>query len=218
MKKLSNRLKNSERRFKEMTINNKGDVIDRILSSSVIKTTKRLSYEKCNDVLTNGISNNPDYQVCYDSLLLMVELKNILKEKRYRRGSIDFDIDEVKIILDDYQEELMSVAKDIKLSDKSINEYKFNPKKLSNALYGTPRYWHVILRINGLASVHDFSLSKKTVKLLEPNDMKNIIGQIYSTEKKSIIAYNNAHDNMIIETPVNKYVYVKDASKKFDTL
>ena len=85
----------------EMTINNKGDVIDRILSSSVIKTTKRLSYEKCNDVLTNGISNNPDYQVCYDSLLLMVELKNILKEKRYRRGSIDFDIDEVKIILDE---------------------------------------------------------------------------------------------------------------------
>ena len=132
-----------------------------------------------------------------------------------KRNNIEY---EVKIILDDYQEELMSVAKDIKLSDKSINEYKFNPKKLSNALYGTPRYWHVILRINGLASVHDFSLSKKTVKLLEPNDMKNIIGQIYSTEKKSIIAYNNAHDNMIIETPVNKYVYVKDASKKFDTL
>ena len=30
----------------------------------------------------------------------MVELKDILKEKRHRRGSIDFDIEEVDITLD----------------------------------------------------------------------------------------------------------------------
>ena len=133
-----------------------------------------------------------------------------------KRNNIEYG---VKIILDDYQDELISVAKDVKLSDKSIREYNFNPKKLSNALYGSPRYWHIILRINGLASVHDFYLNnRKTIKLLEPEDMQNIIGRIYSSEKKSLNTYNSAHDNMIIEVPINKYVYVKDASKKFDTL
>lgn len=84
----------------EMTINDKGEVIDRLLSSALIKTTKRLSYEKCNDVLINGLVNNPDYEVAVEPLKLMVELKDILSDKRHKRGAIDFDIGEVDFVLD----------------------------------------------------------------------------------------------------------------------
>lgn len=84
-----------------MEVDNKGNVLDRKVKEGVIKTSKRLSYSKCNDVLLNGLDNYPDYDICYKSLLLMKELSLILSNKRDKRGAINFDVDEPKIICDD---------------------------------------------------------------------------------------------------------------------
>lgn len=84
-----------------MEVDNKGNVLDRKVKEGVIKTSKRLSYSKCNDVLLNGLDNYPDYDICYESLLLMKELSLILSNKRDKRGAINFDVDEPKIICDD---------------------------------------------------------------------------------------------------------------------
>ncbi len=84
----------------EMEINKYGEVIDYKLTEACIATTKRLCYEYSNDVIENGTINHPDYEVCYNDLLLMKELYEILHNKRVKRGAIDFDTIELDYILD----------------------------------------------------------------------------------------------------------------------
>ena len=83
-----------------MEIDQNGDVVDARVEEGIIKTTKRLSYEVCNEVLENGTINHPDYEVCKDSLEKMLKLAKILNERRVGRGAIDFDTVEPDIILD----------------------------------------------------------------------------------------------------------------------
>ena len=85
-----------------MEINNKGEVISSDIQKAVINVDRRMSYTVVNDLLTNEDS---EYRQEYDSLMpmfrLMKELRDILFEKRRKRGAIEFDFKEADIILDD---------------------------------------------------------------------------------------------------------------------
>ena len=101
-----------------MEIDNSGNVVTSSLEEGIIKTTKRLSYQKCNVVLDKGLVDEIDYdQSIIDNLKLMVELRDILSQKRTRRGSIDFDTVEPKIILNE-----TGVAIDIIPIERGISE------------------------------------------------------------------------------------------------
>jgi ribonuclease R len=63
---------------------------------SFIKSAKRFSYEEAKQVL-DGEIKSPHL----DALKLMVELCNLLKQKRHERGSIDFALPELVIIVDE---------------------------------------------------------------------------------------------------------------------
>lgn len=84
-----------------MKINTKGDIVDHEIVESVICSRKKMTYS---DV--NAIIEDKDPAVCdeYEELvpmfLQMKELADILRSKRSKRGSIDFDLPESKIILD----------------------------------------------------------------------------------------------------------------------
>ena len=84
-----------------MTIDKKGNVIDHTLSESVIRVKKRMSYTVVNRILTEGDAEfekkNPTIVPMF---FKMKELADILREKRHKRGSIDFDFPETKILLD----------------------------------------------------------------------------------------------------------------------
>lgn len=105
-----------------MEIDSFGNVIKYEIKEGIIKTSKRLSYSKCNDVLENGLVNNPDYEVCYNSLVLMLELSKILKNKRNKRGSIDFNIDEAKVIVDEKGKAIDIVLRERGISESIIEE------------------------------------------------------------------------------------------------
>ncbi len=85
-----------------MEINNKGEVISSDIQKAVINVDRRMSYTVVNDLLTNEDS---EYRQEYDSLMpmfrLMKELRDILFEKRRKRGAIEFDFKEADIVLDD---------------------------------------------------------------------------------------------------------------------
>ncbi|MBO4667241.1 MAG: ribonuclease R [Bacilli bacterium] len=106
-----------------MEIDNKGDAVDVRVEEGIIKTTKRLSYEVCNEVLENGTSEHPDYEICLDSLKKMIELAKILNEKREKRGSIDFDTIEPEIILDKEGKAIDIVVKPRGESERIIEEF-----------------------------------------------------------------------------------------------
>ncbi|MDE7001788.1 MAG: ribonuclease R [Lachnospiraceae bacterium] len=84
-----------------MTIDQKGEVVSHEIVESVIRVDRRMSYTSVKKIL-----DDKDEEACreYEELVpmfeLMRELAGILREKRKKRGSIDFDFPESKIILD----------------------------------------------------------------------------------------------------------------------
>ena len=85
-----------------MTIDEKGNVTDYQIAESVIRVDRRMSYTSVKKILEDR-----DEQECreYESLVpmfeQMAELASILRQKRHKRGSIDFDFPETKILLDE---------------------------------------------------------------------------------------------------------------------
>ena len=129
-----------------------------------------------------------------------------------KRNNLDFV---VKSLLDDYSYEINQMAKDIELTDKAVIKYRYNPKLLSYDLYNTTRLYYVILRINNICNVHEFSLENHTIKLLEVADMTSLMSGIYRAENLSLQTFANAHANDVIETPISKCVYKRDPIARF---
>ena len=85
-----------------MTIDTKGNVIDHTIAESVIKVDRRMSYTSVKKNLEDHDENEiREYEELVPMFELMQELAAILRKKRMKRGSIDFDFPETKIVLDD---------------------------------------------------------------------------------------------------------------------
>lgn len=85
-----------------MTIDSKGNVLEHEIVESVIRTNERMTYTDVTKILEE---NDPELMEKYDYLVddfrAMEELCKILNARRMRRGAVDFDFEESKIILDE---------------------------------------------------------------------------------------------------------------------
>ncbi len=83
-----------------MEIDRRGDVVSHRIVKSVINSDRRMTYNIVNEILEN---DNAEYKAKYAELLdmfnTMLELRNILLAKRKKRGSVNFDLPESKIVL-----------------------------------------------------------------------------------------------------------------------
>jgi len=84
-----------------MDIDRAGDVVRYEIFPSVIRTAGRLTYTGVRRTLLegNGAAGEP-YREFAPTLRLMQELALILCTRRFRRGAIDFNLPEAKVILD----------------------------------------------------------------------------------------------------------------------
>ena len=84
-----------------MTVNPKGEIIDHTITESVICVNRRMTYTNVKKILAD---HDPEVMAEYEPLVpmfeKMAELAAILRKKRMKRGSIDFDFPETKVILD----------------------------------------------------------------------------------------------------------------------
>ncbi len=88
-----------------MTVDRQGEITDYEICESVIRVDKRMSYHQVKAMLEDGTLVERDgeyrqYAGLYPMFLLMRDLSALLRQKRRKRGSIDFDFPECKIILD----------------------------------------------------------------------------------------------------------------------
>ena len=85
----------------EMDISADGSVTDYDLYESVISSNERMTYTAVRQIL---VDRDPALRRQYTDLVprfeLMAELMEVLRAKRTRRGSIDFDLPEPQIVLD----------------------------------------------------------------------------------------------------------------------
>ena len=84
-----------------MTVDAKGNVIDHVIAETVIKVDRRMSYTSVKKILEDHDEVEiREYEELVPMFERMRDLAAILRKKRMKRGSIDFDFPETKIILD----------------------------------------------------------------------------------------------------------------------
>lgn len=85
-----------------MDIDAKGEIVRHRIEESVINVDRRMSYTSIHKIIEeeDGVERQ-EYQELLPMFELMYELAAILRERRFKRGSIDFDFAESKITLDE---------------------------------------------------------------------------------------------------------------------
>ena len=91
----------------EMDFDKKGKVVRNDFYKSVIKSKYRMTYENVNTILEKN-EESEEYRNLYDKyrkidemLKNMLELSKIIRNNKKRRGSIDFELPEIKVVLDE---------------------------------------------------------------------------------------------------------------------
>ncbi|WP_129596224.1 ribonuclease R [Anaerophilus nitritogenes] len=86
----------------DMEIDQKGNVVRHEIYESVIKTSERMTYTDVSDLLEKEDEKLKErYDYLLEDFKTMEQLAKKLRKRRDVRGSIDFDFDESKIILDE---------------------------------------------------------------------------------------------------------------------
>ena len=180
-----------------MEIDNKGDVVSYDIFESVIRSRKQMTYKNVNKYLEEGIVPE-GYEPFTNSLSLMEELAKILRANKERRGYIDFDIDEAKIIVNDKGE-----AIDVKLRERGTGEKLIEDFMIAaNETVASCIYFMelpFVYRVHGepseekidnflkFISVLGYHVNGKT-KDLHPKTMQNILEQLKDKKEYHILA------------------------------
>lgn len=85
----------------EMEIDQNGKVVDSDTYKSVIKSVRRMTYTNVNKMIAGEEEALKEYADIKDMVMEMLELSKIIRQVKYNRGSIDFDLPEIKLVLDE---------------------------------------------------------------------------------------------------------------------
>ncbi|HHK0740376.1 exoribonuclease R [Streptococcus pyogenes] len=84
-----------------MEINSQGHVVNYQICQSVIKTTYRMTYSTVNDMIAGDEEALQEFASIADDVTLMVALHRVLEAMRSKRGALNFDTQEAKVIVND---------------------------------------------------------------------------------------------------------------------
>ena len=82
-----------------MEINQKGQVIKHTITQTIIKTTFRMTYSDVNDMIAGDEEKRAAFKAILPSVEAMAELHTILETMRFKRGALNFDTKEAKILV-----------------------------------------------------------------------------------------------------------------------
>lgn len=142
-----------------MTIDQKGEVINHELVESVIKVDRRMSYTSVKKILEgNDEAERKEYEALVPMFERMRELADILRKRRKKRGSIDFDFPETKIILDSEGHPVDIKPYDRNVATKIIEDFML----IANETVAQHFYW---LELPFVYRTHDTPDPEKIAKL-----------------------------------------------------
>ncbi len=182
----------------DIEIDKNGNVIYSNIFKTVIKVTKRMTYEKVYCVLTNSNENVlKEYKDYVDDIFLMKELADILNKKRIRNGSINFDIPETKVVLDENGSVL-----DIKPYEKTeanniIEEFMLAANmEIAKTFFflDAPFIYRIhekpdeekLRELNAILS--NYKKRIKGIKNVKPKSLADILREIEDDENKEIVS------------------------------
>lgn len=173
-----------------MKFNHTGDLVDYTIHRSVIKSRKRFTYREAKQVL-DGKKKSP-YE---PTLQLMVELCALLKRKRYERGSIEFSLPDLVVMVDEKGEPYQTdyVAYDI--THQLVEEFmlKANETIASHLTSDGRRLTYRVHEVPAEENLKEFSLLAaafgfKVPDNPEPHDLQKLFEEAAETPYSNYLA------------------------------
>lgn len=124
-----------------MTINDKGNVVDYKIAETVICVDRRMTYTSVKKILEEQDEEEcKKYEEFVPMFQMMEKVAGILREKRKKRGSIDFDFPETKMVLDEQGKPIELKPYDRSVATKIIEDFML----LANETVAEHYFWQEI--------------------------------------------------------------------------
>lgn len=183
-----------------MTIDKKGNVIDHEIVESVICTNARMTYTKVNAIVEEHDEEvMAEYEDLCDMFFQMKELADILRNKRKLRGSIDFDIPETKITLDENGVPLRIAPYERNSATKIIEDFML----IANETVAQHFYFldmpfvyrthekpegEKIQKLASFISGFGYGLKLKGGEEVHPKELQKLLSKIVDTPEEALIS------------------------------
>ena len=168
----------------EIDFDSKGKVIKNDFYKSIIKSKYRMTYTNVNKILEEDENLIKEYKSIVSMLKNMLELSHIIRGVKKRRGSIDFELPEIKVILDEDK-----LVKDIELRSRGEAERLIEDFMVSaNEVVAEKLHWEEIPSIYRVHEDPDkakiqalnetlvkFGYSLKNIEEMHPGKFQTII-------------------------------------------
>ena len=107
-----------------MEIDGSGQVVNHTIEKSVINSCARLVYDDVSDILEydNPVQSEKHNEILTE-IKMMGELAEILRNKRKHQGSLDFDLDEAVIEVDEYENPIRIEVEERRTANRLIEEF-----------------------------------------------------------------------------------------------
>ena len=181
-----------------MDIDEKGNVISHKICESVINVDRRMTYTNVKKILENEdeeILN--EYKDFADMFRLMEKLALILRQRRFKRGSIDFDFPETKITLNDKGEPVEIKPYDRNTATRIIEDFML----IANETVAEDYFWQEIPflyrshenpdpeKIRRLGTfINNFGYSIKIGDEIHPKELQKLLVKIEGSDEENLIA------------------------------
>ncbi len=199
-----------------MDIDKKGKVYAHEIFESVINSKARLIYDDVSDLLEGKTSTEGKLKEVAGELFVMKELMDILRARRERRGSIDFDFPESYIELDENGKPIDVRKLERRVANRLIEEFML----VCNETVAERFFWAQIpflYRIHEdpnpekvadfLRFIHNFGYSIRG-KELHPKDFQRLTDEIKGRREEPVIS------TLLLRT-MQKAVYSSEPGKHF---
>ena len=182
-----------------MEIDGKGNVIGHRIAETLIQVDRRMTYTAVNAIVTD---RDPDVMEEYGDFVpmfdLMKELADILRERRKKRGSIDFDFPESKIILDEKGRPVDIKPYERNAATKIIEDFML----MANETIAEDYFWQ---ELPFLYRTHDYPDPEKMKRLgtfinnfgytirtqngeVHPKELQKLLDKIEGTPEEALIS------------------------------
>ncbi len=183
-----------------MEVNKRGDVVRYEMHDGVINSNARMTYTDVNKILTD---RDEDTITRYIELVpmfeLMAELFHVLNARRRRRGSIDFDLPESEVVLDEKGQVEEILAAERNIAHRLIEEFML----LANETVAqhleetnTPTLYRVheppdplkVEEFNAFISTLGYSLPVGPGAVIKPKHFQKLVERIQGKPEERAIA------------------------------
>ena len=157
----------------DMEITKEGKVVLADTYKSVIRTAFRMTYDNVNKIFEGDEEVTQKYESIKEMCFNMLELSKIIREIKHKRGSIDFDLPEIQVVLDENKKVKYLKRRDRGEAERVIEDFMIE----ANEAVAEKLFW---LEIPSIYRTHEKPDSERI------ENLNNVLGKfgyrIHSTE------------------------------------